>query len=113
MQLMSNRYAGSDKCFDDGKAPSWQSQFYSTQTECCAVHFSWKYNDCVGVKQQPTYKWYAEWSKGKCVQDCDTASEGSCGGLIPGAYVLTHDSAEKCCSAHMSYLPLIQCKYSN
>eukprot|EP00956_Cyclotella_meneghiniana_P035736 scaffold117683_cov46-Cyclotella_meneghiniana.AAC.6 len=104
-------YPGTSKCLNDGNEPSWQHNLYTSAQQCCSSHFSWDLNNCLGVEQQPTYKWYANWSMGKCVQDCKNGSGGSCGGLVPGTYVITHSSAEACCNAHMSYLPLSQCKY--
>ena len=104
-------YPGTSKCLNDGKAPSWQSNMYASQSICCSSHFNWDYKNCLGEKQLPTFKWYANWSLNKCVQDCEKTSGGSCGGLVPGSYVLTHDTVSACCSAHMSYLPLSQCKY--
>ncbi|KAL3769663.1 hypothetical protein ACHAWO_009489 [Cyclotella atomus] len=104
-------YPGTSKCLSDGKAPSWQSNLYASQTTCCINHFNWDYNNCLGIKQQPTYKWYANWIMNRCVQDCDSSEGGSCGGIVGGSYVITHNSAEACCSAHMSYMSISQCKY--
>ena len=104
-------YPGTSKCLNDGKAPSWMANLYLSQTTCCSSHFSWDYNSCMGLKQQSTYKWYANWALGKCSQDCEMSEGGSCGGLVPGSYVIVHNSAEACCSAHMSYLSFAECKY--
>ena len=41
----------------------------------------------------------------KCSQDCEKSASGapSCGGLVPGAWVLLHDTSDSCCCAHVSY----------
>eukprot|EP00970_Alexandrium_tamarense_P004889 scaffold808_cov196-Alexandrium_tamarense.AAC.26 len=107
-------YPGTSKCLNDGKEPSWQANLYTSQSTCCNSHFSWDYNDCMGVKLTGSYKWWIDWGAvggGKCVQDCEKSEGGSCGGLVPGSYIIKHNNAEACCTAHLSYLPFSQCKY--
>ncbi|KAL3773505.1 hypothetical protein ACHAW5_000502 [Stephanodiscus triporus] len=101
--------SGLTKCNNDGKAPSWMHHKYDLQTTCCSSHFSWAYNDCLGVKPAPSMKWFIDWSSGKCKQDCEKTTGVSCGGLVPGAWVALHTSSDACCRAHVSYA-VEQCK---
>jgi len=100
------------ECKNDGRAPSWQNNKYTSQATCCTSHFSWAYNTCMGIKDTGSQRWYIEWGMSKCVQDCEKSMGGSCGGLKPGSWILTHSSASACCTAHMSYASLEQCKYN-
>ncbi|KAL3827400.1 hypothetical protein ACHAXA_003134 [Cyclostephanos tholiformis] len=94
---------GLAKCKNDDNAPSWLHHRYSSQATCCTTHFSWAYNDCMGVKPTPSLKWYIDWSSGKCKQDCEKTSGASCGGLSPGSWISLHVSSDACCRSHVSY----------
>lgn len=94
---------GATKCKNDGRSPSWLHHKYTTQSTCCTSHFSWGYNTCMGTKPTSSNKWYIDWSTGKCKQDCDKTSGTSCGGLVPGSWILLHASSDVCCRAHVSY----------
>ena len=98
-----------NKCLNDGNAPGWQKNKYSSQTACCTQHFNWDTATCMGVTQQGTNKWYISWSKGKCVKDCDVSEGASCGGIETQSWVAKHDDVMACCSAHMSY-DISRCK---
>jgi hypothetical protein len=93
------------KCKNDGQAPSWMHHKYVDRSSCCTSHFNWAYHDCMGTKPASSNKWYIDWSTSKCRQDCEktSASAPSCGGLVPGAWVLLHESSDACCRAHVSY----------
>ena len=97
--------AAGAKCKNDGLAPSWMHHKYGSQATCCSSHYSWAYNDCMGTKPASSNKWYIDWITSKCRQDCEksASSESSCGGLVPGAWVLLHDTSDACCRAHVSY----------
>ena len=105
-------YPGSSKCMNDGKAPSWQHNKYSSQDTCCKSHFSWGYNDCMGIKETGSGKWYINWGISKCVKDCEKSEGGSCGGIKAGSWILTHSSASACCTAHMSHADISDCQYN-
>lgn len=94
---------GAVKCKNDGLAPSWLHNKYASQSTCCTTHFSWSYHACMGTKPASSYKWYVDWATSTCKQDCETTAGGSCGGLVAGAWVLLHDSLEKCCQVHVSW----------
>lgn len=94
---------GAIKCKNDGMAPSWLHNKYASQSTCCTTHFSWSYHACMGTKPASSYKWYVDWATSTCKQDCETTAGGSCGGLVAGAWVLLHDSLEKCCQVHVSW----------
>jgi len=104
-------YPGGSTCLNDGKRPSWQQNKYAKRSTCCNTHFSWAFNDCAGVEPEPTRKWFVNWGKGKCVMDCKESEGGSCGGSPGGSWIPTHNSAQVCCAAHMSYMKLGDCKY--
>ena len=108
----ARRYVGASKCLNDGKAGSWISTFYASQSTCCATNFSWDYYGCMGTSPPPSNKWYIDWGMGKCVQDCNKSQGGSCGGLAPGAWIVMHSTAEACCTTHLSYVSFSQCKYT-
>ena len=105
-------YPGSGKCINDGQAPTWQHNRYTGQDTCCSSHFNWDYNNCMGISQRSTGLWYISWNMGKCVKDCEQSEGASCGGLIPGSWLATYDSAEWCCSVNMSYTSVRNCKYT-
>lgn len=104
-------YNADSTCKNDGNGPSWSNK-YSLQSTCCSSHFSWDYNNCMGIENSGTGAWYIDWGVGKCVQDCKTSQGGSCGGLVPGSWILTHTSAKACCTAHMSYASDKECIYN-
>ena len=115
-----------------GKIKSWDRRFQTVE-KCCRVKLSWKaFKDCsnepviattltiltvdpnMGTKPSSSYKWYVSWDVegGKCVQDCEKSNEGgSCGGFVPGNWVTLHQTPEKCCRVHMSYVSPSECKY--
>jgi len=105
-------YPSKKKCKNDDNAPSWQNNKYTSQSTCCTSHFNWDYNNCMGITPAASHKWYMSWAIGKCVKDCEKGGSGSCGGLVTGSWILIHDSANACCSAHMSYTTVSQCKYN-
>ncbi|KAK1733670.1 zinc-dependent metalloprotease (family M12A) [Skeletonema marinoi] len=105
-------YPGASKCMNDGQAPSWQHNKYSSQSTCCKSHFNWGYNGCMGIKEVGSGKWYINWGLSKCVKDCEKSQGGSCGGLVPGSWILTHSSASACCTAHMSFASIAECQYN-
>jgi hypothetical protein len=81
---------------------------YVSQSTCCTSHFNWAYHDCMGTKPASSNKWYIDWSTSKCRQDCEKETNvvgaySSCGGLVPGAWVLLHDTSDACCRAHVPY----------
>ena len=47
-------------------------------------------------------KYYVDWVRGKCVQDCD--GDAPCGGLAPSWITVRHDSVETCCSSHLYWV---------
>ena len=105
------RYPDVTECKNDGNAPSWQHNKHSDHEACCRGHFNWDYNNCMGIVPQASYKWYISWGKGKCVMDCNVGEGDSCGGLLTDSWISTHDSAAACCSTHMSYATIGQCKH--
>ena len=107
----TNRYPDVTECKNDGNAPSWQHNKHSDHEACCRGHFNWDYNNCMGIVPQASYKWYISWGIGKCVMDCNVGEGDSCGGLLTDSWISTHDSAAACCSAHMSYATIGQCKH--
>ncbi len=94
---------GATKCKNDGGAPSWLHHRYASQSACCTSHYGWAYYDCMGTKPPASHRWYIDWSSGKCKRDCDSSEGGSCGGLVPGSWVILHDSNLACCRAHVSW----------
>ena len=102
-------YPGPTKCLNGNAAP-WQQNKYHSQATCCSSHFQWDYNNCMGTTPTATGNWYILWGLGKCVKDCDGSEGGSCGGLVPGSWIVTHNSAEMCCMSHMSFATLSECK---
>ena len=94
---------GAKKCKNDGTAPFWWQYRYVSQSSCCTSHFNWAYHDCMGTKPASSNKWYIDWSSSKCKQDCEKGAGMSCGGLMPGAWVLLHNSSDACCRAHVLY----------
>mmetsp|Transcript_14761 Transcript_14761/g.30173 ORF Transcript_14761/g.30173 Transcript_14761/m.30173 type:complete len:556 (-) Transcript_14761:50-1717(-) len=104
--------SNTNKCLNDGNPPSWLSYSYTSQSSCCTSHFNWAYNDCMGVEPQASNKWYVDWTRGKCVKECKTSEGGSCGGMVPGSWIVLHPTADMCCAAHMSYVqPVSLCIY--
>ncbi|KAL9181972.1 hypothetical protein ACHAXT_012315 [Thalassiosira profunda] len=91
-------------CKNDGKKPAWLSIEHSTREKCCSSHLSWKYDKCMGVKPAPSGKWFIDWSRGKCVKECERSEGGACGGFKAGNWIALHSSAAACCSAHMSWV---------
>jgi hypothetical protein len=64
----------------------------------------------MGTKPASSNKWYIDWSIGKCKQDCDKSSSSTtCGGVVPGTWILLHSTSDACCRAHVSYA-VDQCK---
>ena len=106
-------YPGGVRCLNDGLVPSWQANRYSSRETCCQSHFSWSYENCMEIKPQASRKWFVDWVRGKCVMDCDKGEGGSCGGSVPGSWITTHDSASKCCRAHMSFMSVDACRYDS
>lgn len=105
-------YPSRAKCNNDGQAPFWQHNKYSDQSTCCNAHFSWDYNNCMGILPTASYKWFIDWGVGRCVKECDKSEGGACRGFSPGAWVPLHDTPEICCRAHLSYKTLEECEYS-
>jgi hypothetical protein len=66
----------------------------------------------MGIENNGSGAWYIDWGRGKCVKDCKTSQGGSCGGLVPGSWILTHTSANACCTAHMSFASNEECIYN-
>lgn len=106
-----NRYPGTTKCMNDGLAPAWQGRRYDTQSSCCKKEWGWNYDSCMGTGA--TQKWYVDWQIGKCVQDCERGNGESCGGLVTQSWIKKHDSADACCSTHMSYASVQECKFDS
>jgi hypothetical protein len=52
-------------------------------------------------------KYYVDWVRGKCVQDCD--GDAPCGGLAPSWITVKQDSIETCCSFHLFWMPEESC----
>ena len=105
-------YPGASECKNDGQAPGWQNNKYSSQATCCTSHFSWGYSECMGIKETGSGKWYINWDLGKCTQDCEKSPGSSCGGLIHGSWILLHSKVETCCGGYMSYAPIEECVYN-
>jgi len=105
-------YPGTATCVNDGQAPPWQRNKHNTQSLCCRSHFNWNYDNCMGITPVGSGKWFISWAKGKCVKECDESQGGSCGGMKPGSWIVTHSNANACCGAHMSYTTVAACKFN-
>lgn len=89
---------------------------YDTAEACCKSSVGWaKAEVCqqLPVATQGTNEWYVDWSKNKCVKNCDTSVGGSCGGLAE-SYNQLYSSASLCCSqsSAMSWMEESDCIYT-
>ncbi|KAL7478606.1 hypothetical protein ACHAW6_004371 [Cyclotella cf. meneghiniana] len=77
-------------CKNDGNAPAYMIMspniwLHPTLDSCCASYFPWKLNECLAVASAAfsagaeSYKWYMDWTLGKCVKDCMNGN--GCSGL--------------------------------
>ena len=119
-------YAGNDgsKCFKDcdatvagaseecaGSPEDTQTVLYQDYETCCANKFWWDRENCLaqttGEAVAGSAKYYVDWVRGKCVQDCD--GDAPCGGLAPSWITVKHDSIETCCSFHLYWMDKETC----
>eukprot|EP00956_Cyclotella_meneghiniana_P013945 scaffold20531_cov67-Cyclotella_meneghiniana.AAC.1 len=119
-------YAGNDgsKCLKDcdataagaseecaGHPEDMQAAIYQDYASCCANKFWWDRENCLvqttGEAFAGSAKYYVDWVRGKCVQDCD--GDAPCGGLAPSWITVKHDSVETCCSSHLYWVAKENC----
>jgi len=85
---------------------------FDTLDSCCAQHYSWNKNNCLGVSASTgtltgSEKFYVLWKVGAdnqdvCVKDCATGVGANCGGLAEDWDHL-YDTQAACCSARVPY----------
>ena len=34
---------------------------FSTRADCCEEHYSWRFDECMGVSTVPVDRWYPDW----------------------------------------------------
>ena len=61
------------------------------------------------IQQSGTGKWYVNWQSEKCVQDCEPAGNGSCGGQAK-PWDFLFDSETECCLIKLPYKHLGWCE---
>jgi len=112
-------WTNSGLCVNDGNAPSYMKNapttwMHSEVEACCTQHFYWgdKYGTCVGGSSQSESSstqhdhWYVNWENFECVQNC--VGPSPCGG-IRKSWQHLHDSARKCCDAHLHWVTTGNC----
>ena len=91
-----------------GLATPWDT-LYADEAACCAAKLSslaaglCQANSLANGTYAGTNKWYVDYQKNKCVQDCATSTAG-CGGIIEDSATSLYASAAACCAAKLSYL---------
>ena len=94
-------------CLNDGAYPGWMDQnpstwLFSTLDKCCAQHFSWNYDYCMGTHDDTCARayWYPDWEGGSssCVRDGDEPLYMT---QNPGQYLFS--TKVECCEEHYSW----------
>lgn len=94
-----------------GNPADTHAVLYQDYASCCANKFWWDRENCLvqttGEAVAGSSKYYVDWVRGKCVQDCD--GDAPCGGLAPSWITVKQDSIETCCSFHLFWMPEDSC----
>jgi len=107
-------------CVNDTNVPDHMranpSQWvYSDVKSCCERHYSWAYNGCIvdsdsdgTITALGTNKWYVNYQKQVCKQDCFEGSD-ACGGLAKTWDKLFNTAAD-CCSIKLHWVDSKTCR---
>lgn len=80
----------------------------------CSRYYGWSYGTCVAnsngnsTVSVGSRKWWVDWAKNQCVQDCDGSTSDSCGGLA-SVWDPLYDTSEACCSEKLSWKERDEC----
>ncbi|KAL7460889.1 hypothetical protein ACHAXS_001324 [Conticribra weissflogii] len=97
-------------CKNDGAQPQYMSNnpstwMYENLESCCKARYSWNLNDCIGMSgissTVGSNKWYPDWKKYVCVQDC--VGNSPCGGLAKN-WDPIYNTAESCCDNKLKWV---------
>lgn len=95
-----------------GGAPTaFAITMFDTAAECCSTKLNWV--NSATCSQDPQLmagdaKWWVKWVGEQCVQNCPTASGGSCGGLA-NTWDQTYSTVTECCG-RLGWKSLTDCK---
>lgn len=97
-----------------GNVAIWKT-LHATDADCCESTLSWISTAVCSAESLlstpiGTLQWYVDWLDERCVQDCDTSTNSTCGGVVTSAHVALHDSATSCCSDKLGWVPSTSCE---
>jgi len=112
-----------------GLAEKWENiTNYGTKEQCCREKLFWiPLTTCTGGSSSNSSatssnssaiiggssRWYIDWVRFKCVQDCPKTLSPSCGGLADSwAINPNYGTKEACCRDKLSWIPLANCTSS-
>jgi hypothetical protein len=86
--------------------------FFDNLQECCTKNYSYKLDSCLGTSTAAdvvgSNKWYLDWGRLKCVQDCPKKNGEDCGGLANVGSTL-YKNERQCCNENT----FVSCKDSS
>ena len=98
-------WLGDDTCKNDGGAPPYMVQnptlwLYDTLAECCAAHYAWKSNECLGTTTTPSGLYYPDWSGDNegCLNDGNEPAY-----MTQYSTLWMHATLQSCCDEHYSW----------
>jgi hypothetical protein len=100
-------WLGDDTCKNDGGAPSYMianptQWLYSTLSDCCSAHYSWKKNECLGTSASASSgKYYPDWAGDNegCLNDGKEPEY-----MAQYESMWMHSTLEACCKANYSWM---------
>jgi hypothetical protein len=90
------------------------TKLYTTLQKCCEANVPWDEDACFynskGAAAPGTLKYYVDWSKMKCVQDCPDTAAAPCGGIAESWDTL-FASSTACCD-RLTWVKRQDCIYT-